>query len=333
MQQYLIGKNQAGQRFDKYLQKLLPGAPLGFLYKMLRKKNITLNGHKAEGKEILQSDDVVKLFLAEETFEKFGGRGLAGNGPDSGVSVKSYQKAYHDLQGIGVLYEDDDVLILDKPDGILTQKAEENENSLNEWMIGYLLESGSISPEELKLFHPSVCNRLDRNTSGLVLCGKSLAGSQALNEIIRTRGVRKFYRTICVGSILTDGLLKGSLKKDHTANTVAISAEGEQIQTAYHPIRNINGKYTILEVELITGKTHQIRAHMASIGHPVIGDRKYGDPAVNRMLEKRFSLRHQLLHAYRLEFPELDGVLAPLSGKKIIAPCPMLFHTISERID
>lgn len=350
-----INMNQAGQRLDKFLGKYLPKAPVSFFYKMLRKKNITLNGKRAEGKELLQLKDQVTLWLADETILKFGGY-LPGQGPADGQAMTEgsypdtealYRQAYKRLQGIKVLYEDAHVLILDKPAGVLAQQAREGDLSLNEWMIGYLLDTGAINSQELRLFRPSVCNRLDRNTSGLVLCGKSLPGSQALSELIRSRAVRKFYRTICVGKIETADFgaeteiqgymhIAGYLQKDSRTNQVMISQDepGDYIRTAYRPLQQYclcqpgTLCFTELEVELITGKTHQIRAHLASIGHPLIGDGKYGDTQVNQLLRQRFGLRWQLLHAYQLRFPALEGVLTPLSGRSIQAPLPTYFDAI-----
>ncbi|MDE5748393.1 MAG: RluA family pseudouridine synthase, partial [Acetatifactor sp.] len=251
-----IETNQAGQRLDKFLGKYLPEAPSGFFYKMLRKKNITLNGRKAEGREILQLKDQVTLWLADETILKFGGY-LPGrderageataqtNGIGADISAAQtaqvqmdrpgapdredvYRRAYRQLRGVSVLYEDAHVLILDKPAGVLTQQAKAGDLSLNEWMIGYLLDTGAINSQQLRLFKPSVCNRLDRNTSGLVLCGKSLPGSQALSELIRSRGVRKFYRTVCVGLPKAGdmGEIQGYLQKDSRTNRVTVSSRG-----------------------------------------------------------------------------------------------------------
>ncbi len=197
-----IKQNQAGQRLDKFLGKFLPEAPAGFFYKMLRKKNITLNGKKAEGREVLRQEDQVTLWLADETILKFGGFLLPPQSADPGDRKQTesellYSRAFEKLQGVTVIYEDAHVLILNKPAGMLTQQARTGDLSLNEWMVGYLLHSEALAPSELRLFRPSVCNRLDRNTSGLVLCGKSLPGSQALSELIRSRALRKFYRTLC----------------------------------------------------------------------------------------------------------------------------------------
>lgn len=369
MQSVSIGSNQAGQRLDKFLHKYLPEAQNSFLYKMLRKKNITLNGKKAEGKEILAVGDQVCFFFSEETFCKFSGLSFVTTEEKESKTVisgrsasETYRRAFFKLHGIGVLYEDNHALILDKPAGILSQKAEEKDLSLNEWMIGYLLENGSITEEELFSFKPSVCNRLDRNTSGLVLCGKSLAGSQELSRLIRERIVRKFYRTIVHGTIDRETELSGYLVKDKRTNKVTISqiSEGtfpvdssdsagseekkcqsvkttsdgnpsDYIKTIYRPLFTSNG-LTYLEVELVTGKPHQIRAHLAGIGNPLVGDYKYGNQQKNRPFKEKYKLNSQLLHAYRLEFPTLTGALSGLSGQKMTAPLPDLFKKIVKDI-
>lgn len=355
MQSVIIGPNQAGQRFDKFLHKYMPEAPNSFLYKMLRKKNITLNGKKAEGKEMLKEGDEVKMFFAEETLAKFTGSTQSAYSENTGVRscqtsplqklINQYKKAYDTIKGITVIYEDSHTLILNKPSGILTQKASDQDLSLNEWLIGYLLQNGSITQKELQSFKPSVCNRLDRNTSGLVICGKSLAGSQALSRLIHDREIRKFYRTITCGLLKDSELIEGYLVKNEKTNTVKVyPVSGKKpdtketlIKTAYHPLaqfsscngnRNIPGGLTYLEVELITGKTHQIRAHLASTGHPLIGDYKYGQKNSNGFFREQFHLSSQLLHAYRLEFPEMAGVLSGLSNQVIIAPLPACFTEI-----
>lgn len=333
MQQITIGPNEAGQRLDKFLHKYLPNAGTSFLYKMLRKKNITLNGKKAEGKESLSEGDVVRCFFAEETFLKFAGKEI------SGEDVTPYMEAYQGLTGIEVLYEDADVVVLNKPAGILSQKAKDTDLSLNEWLIGYLLDSKSISQTQLKTFKPSVCNRLDRNTSGLVLCSKTLKGSQYLSRIIKEHSLRKFYYTICEGSISEELLLEGYLSKNHKTNTVTVLAEKqdascEYIKTIFTPLAlgscddrtHTKGalQATLLGVELFTGKTHQIRAHLSSIGHPILGDGKYGGRAC-------FHLKYQLLHAHHVIFPE-DAEFPALSGKTIVAPCPKEFVQIATAL-
>lgn len=351
MQSVTIGKNQAGQRLDKFLHKYLPFAGTGFLYKMLRKKNITLNGKKAQGSELLALNDEVQCFFSDETFAKFSGReasGQEGSGSERGtqrprqqkasdVRLGEYAAAFKDLKGVKVLYEDEDFLFLDKPAGMLTQKAAAGDRSLNEWMIGYLLDGDPAFAQELETFRPGVCNRLDRNTSGIVLCGKSLEGLQYLGKCIKERRVRKLYRTICAGRLEEPITLEGFLEKDGAENKVrlgqALSSEDEgvplgsasYVRTVCRPLCAASG-CTLVEVELITGKSHQIRAHLASIGHPLIGDGKYGRESVNRRMREEYGLRHQLLHACQVQFPEeTSGAGGRLSRRIISSPCPQAF--------
>lgn len=325
MQEFVVTKQEAGWRLDKYLKKLLPQAASGFLYKMLRKKNITLNEKKAAGNEMIAAGDTVRLFFSEETYQKFSGK----------PSFRLYRKAYHELENISVIYEDDDILILNKPAGVLSQKAEKDDISLNEWLIGYLLEREEIIEAGLERFRPSVCNRLDRNTSGLMLCGKSVRGSQFLSEILRDRSLHKYYLAYVQGKIEHSITLKGYLKKEEEKNRSVIISEEEyqqaagaekryqKIETVIKPISYSEEKDCAkLEILLVTGKSHQIRAHLASIGHPVLGDRKYGWKPKGK---EDAVLKYQLLHAYRVEFPEREGAFGYLSGKSVTAPVPEFF--------
>ena len=321
MYQFTINSNEAGQRFDKYLHKLLPKAPASFFYKMLRKKNIVLNGKKAEGKEKLSIGDEISLFLSEETFLSF---------QDSLQKESEFIKAYQTLKDIQIVFENQNMLIVNKPSGILTQKSRDSDLSLNEWLIGYLLFSNAITRESLRTFKPSVCNRLDRNTSGLVLCSKTLKGSQRLSMLIRERKVHKFYRLFVKGSVEKEELLKGYLVKDELTNKVIISEtpieQGAYIKTRFYPVQKLSDM-TYLEVELITGKTHQIRAHMASVGHPILMDYKYGDHKFNEKYKDRFPAQGQLLHAYRLEFSKEESLLEG-AGPVFIAEEPSVFQKL-----
>ena len=316
MQEIIVSANEAGQRFDKLLAKYLNEAPKSFIYKMLRKKNIVLNGKKATGNEKLAVGDSVKLFLADETIEKF----------SKLIVVKTKAK-------LDVIYEDDNVLFINKPVGMLSQKAEAKDESLVEHIISYMLESGQLTEADLRKFKPSICNRLDRNTSGLVVAGKSLAGLQVMGELFKERTLKKYYRCLVKGKIQEKQYIKGYLKKDEATNKVSITpnevTDSLPIETEYEPIWS-NDQCTLLEVHLITGRTHQIRAHLASQNHPIIGDYKYGNRKVNDLYKEKYKLESQLLHAYRLEIPELDNELSNLSGKKFIAPLPGLFDKIAK---
>lgn len=351
MQSVIIGKNQAGQRLDKFLQKYLPHAGKGFLYKMLRKKNITLNGKKALGSEMLAVSDKVCCFFSEETFRKFSGAPAASPSENGSAAwaeecKKVYSGTFHDARAyydITILYEDADFVFLNKPPGILSQKAAPQDASLNEWLTGYLLAQNPGLEKELSTFRPAICNRLDRNTSGIVLCGKSLRGLQYLSECLKERQVRKFYRTICTGVLEEPLELQGYLSKNPLSNkaTVVKSADlakppgGETlfpIFTRCMPLAATE-EHTLLEVELVTGKSHQIRAHLASIGHPLIGDAKYGEMHENTRLRKKYGLSCQLLHACRIEFPETAKEPGKtLSGRSFLAPCPRSFIKLQNEL-
>ncbi|SHK39155.1 RluA family pseudouridine synthase [Hespellia stercorisuis] len=319
MREIEIASNEAGQRLDKMLAKYLKEAPKSFLYKMLRKKNIVLNGKKATGNEKLVVGDSVKLFLAEDTIAKFSGEEL---------------KIGKSTVKLDIIYEDADVVFINKPVGMLSQRAKDTDRSLNEHLLSYLKESSQITEQELKTFHPAVCNRLDRNTSGLIAAGKSLTGLQKLSEMFRERTLRKFYRCLVKGRVTETRKLEGYLVKDMRTNRVTVSEDagegndpGDYIETEYCPVAT-GRDVSLLEVHLITGKTHQIRSHLASIGHPIVGDYKYGDREVNDSFKKQYGLQSQLLHSYRMEFPVMEEQLSQLSEQIFVAELPKLFSEI-----
>lgn len=290
----------------------------------MRKKNITLNKKKMTGSEHLTEGDFIQLFLADETIEKFS------ESRPQGPVFRDQRTLAGKLQ---VLYEDEDVMFVNKPCGLLSQKASPGDISLVEYLTAYLLENGEITPEELRRFRPSICNRLDRNTSGIVTAGKSLRGLQVLSGMLKERSVRKYYRTIVYGQMKEPARVCGFLTKDEQHNKVWIGSEPSEgsapVETEYVPIQT-GAKHTLLEVHLITGRTHQIRAHLASLGFPIIGDYKYGDRKENDRLKKEFGLSHQLLHAYRMEFPEKTAELENLSGLIVRAELPKQFETIQK---
>lgn len=318
MKEIKISQTEYGQRLDKLLQKYLSQASSGFLYKMLRKKNITLNKKKATGKEILSQGDKIQIYFSDETFEKFR------------TPVKTVSKANGKLS---ILYEDEHILLINKPVGMLSQKAAASDISAVEEITAYLLNSKQLTEAGLQTFRPGICNRLDRNTSGILVAGKTLIGLKTMNQAFADRTIHKYYLCPVHGSLTEPIELDGYLEKNEATNKVKVWKEAGKnrypIKTKIQPLEK--GKVaTLLEVELITGKAHQIRAHLAADSHPLFGDFKYGNNKQNSLLKEQFGLTHQLLHAYKLEMPELSGPLAYLSKKSFQAPLPKKFEQIWE---
>lgn len=324
MKEITVTSRESGQRLDKYLIRYLPAAGKGFLYKMLRKKNIVLNGRRAGGNELLMEGDAIRLFFSEDTLAKF----MSSSGGE--------RRALPALSGAQIVYEDSQVLAVNKPVGLLSQKAEAGDVSLVEYITGYLLKTGSLSEEELRGFHPGISNRLDRNTSGIVLAGKTMAAAQRLAELFRKRSMEKYYLCLVQGVLAERRRIAGYLRKDENKNRVTVSPhpvkDGAFIETAYEPL-GYGGNCTLLKVELITGRSHQIRSHLASIGHPAAGDAKYGSTDLNKKFRSNFGLEHQFLHAWKICFPELSGPLAGLSGTTLTAPLPDKLNHILETLN
>lgn len=327
MREIIIGKNEAGQRADKFLSKYLCRAQKNFIYKMIRKKNITLNDKKMNGNETLVCGDSVKIFFSEETLSNF----TEEEGTHTGIRLPE-QQFVNFRQNI--IYEDENIILMNKPAGMLSQKAVPGDCSMNEYMINYLMESGAIPKSGRSTFRPAVCNRLDRNTSGLIIGGVSLPGLQEMSLALKERTLHKYYLCIVKGIIKQPAEIQGWLSKNEQNNKVKIYPTEQKntsyIRTGYFPVAS-NSRYTLLEVRLVTGKPHQIRAHLSSIGHPIAGDRKYGDEQLNQQMFQNYHLTSQLLHSYRLDFrdyiakrPELKN----LEGKVFFAPPDAMFQKI-----
>ena len=324
MRKLEISAKEAGQRLDRMLAKYMELAPKSFIYKMLRKKNIKLNGKKAEGNEKLQAGDEITLFLADDTIDGF----------------RQQKKETVEIQKkikLDIVFEDEDVLIINKPVDMLSQKADKNDVSLIEYLTDYLCKKDG--PSELQTFRPGICNRLDRNTSGLIVAGKSVQGLQWMNQLFRERELKKYYLCIVKGKIEKGSRIDGYLWKDGSHNTVTISREekpgADRIETEYEPLQSgvLDGKeYTLLKVHLITGKSHQIRAHLQSIGHPIVGDGKYGHKDVYKIFKKEFGLRHQLLHAWKLELDAPEYLPEKYHNQVFKAPLPKEFVRILKGI-
>ncbi len=320
MKEIKITVKEENQRLDKYLMKYFNKAPKSFIYKMLRKKRIKYNNKKAEGSEMLKDGDSLQLYLAEETMSGF-------------MEEKTVNVAERHF---GIVYEDENVIFVSKPAGVLTHPEKESDkNTLIDQILYYLYEKGEYTPSASSVFTPAVCNRLDRNTSGIIVAGKNLMAVQELNKAIQERKVDKMYIALVKGKVSDKGELTGYIKKDNGNNISSVSDKelkgSKKIVTKYKVI-NSSEKYDLLEIKLITGKSHQIRAQFSAMGNPLVGDRKYGSEVVNKYFRLNYSLNNQFLHAYKLVINIKDGGLSYLSKKEFVSPLPEPLNTIKKDI-
>ncbi len=321
MKEIIIGAGEAGQRLDKYLRRYLPSAGSGFIYRMLRKKNITLNAVKAAGSELLSEGDRIALYFSAETLEK-----LMAAESGSGASVRISEKDRQAFSA-GILYEDKDVLFLNKPAGLLSQSDDSGSLSACDLLTAYLADKGELTEDSARLYRPSAVNRLDRNTSGILICAKTYQAARVLSEEIKGRRLKKEYLTLVKGAVEAPALLTGWLVKDSRTNTVTLSKgrqeKASKVQTRITPLyRAADFGGTWIIAELISGKTHQIRAQLSAEGHPLAGDAKYGDRSWNGKLK----ITSQMLHAFRLTFPAEFPGLPALAGRIILCEPPSVFR-------
>ncbi|WP_317368273.1 RluA family pseudouridine synthase [uncultured Tyzzerella sp.] len=305
-----INKLNENQRLDKYLLKYLNKAPKSFIYKMLRKKNIKLNGKKAEGNEIIISGDIINIYLSDDTINSF-------------KEDKQINKTNQDFK---IIFEDKNIILCYKPINLVSQPDISNKNnSLNDQLIFYMHNKGEyiLSSD----FTPSICNRLDRNTSGIITFGKNLKALQSLNKAFKNNLIDKYYLTAVYGNVTQSGTIELYHKKD--GNKVVLSKKyipnSKKIITEYQPIANKDNK-TLLNIKLITGKTHQIRASLEHIGYPIIGDKKYNNNNFNH-----FNLKYQFLHCYKIHFKHQDEFLNYLSDKTFI--CKNMDNSFKNLLD
>lgn len=308
MRELHIGKNDAGQRLDKFLTKAVKGLPQSLLYKYIRTKKIKVNGGRAQQNQQLVAGDTVTLYIRDEFFD----------------TPEKDQSALANIRPkLSIVYEDENILLLNKRPGVLVHEdTAGGENTLILHVKAYLYGKGEYDPACEQSFAPALCNRIDRNTGGIVIAAKNAEALRVMNEKIKQNEISKFYLCAAHGVFKKKAdELHGYLRKDSANNQVTVSdkplAGGKNIITRYRVLSQKNGN-SLLEVELVTGRTHQIRAHLAHIGHPLLGDGKYG---VNRN-ERGRGYKHQALYAVRLRFDFADdgGALSYLRGKEFSIP-------------
>lgn len=304
MKEFYINKNDAGQRLDKYISKSVPLLPQSLMYKYIRSKRIKVNNKKSEISYRLQENDLVSMYINDEFFE---------------VTKPKYD-FLNAGKSLNIVYEDENIILIDKPSGLLSHPDEGNYTDTAITRVKrYLYEKGDYKPEEENSFAPALVNRIDRNTSGIIIGAKNAESLRILNEKLKNREMHKLYLCVVIGKLKNEsGLIEGYLEKNEKQNRVYVSEKGndktKHISTKYKVLGYKDG-LSLLEVELLTGRTHQIRAHFSYLGHPLLGDGKYGTNAQN----KNFGgYKKQFLYSYKLKFDfQSDaGILNYLNQKE-----------------
>lgn len=307
MKQFTVSKQEKGQTLEKFVRKQLPQIPLSFIYKLFRKKDVRINNHHEDRKVIINEGDIISIYISDDKLNEFSS--------DNKVIKPSLDVSKY------IIYEDDSIILINKPRGLLVQKDSSSNYALDDMVLSYLIAKGEYEPNSA--FTPGPSHRLDRNTAGIVIFGKNILTLQYLMNIMQDKSlIEKSYQALVKGKITSPGEINVPLKKNALNSLVtpsSIKDGGKEAVTIYEPIKNFND-YTLLNVRLLTGRTHQIRVHMAYINHPVVGDNKYGDFKLNKEFESKYKFKNQFLIAYRIKFATLKEPLSYLSNKEFIIP-------------
>ncbi|MBR2868683.1 MAG: RluA family pseudouridine synthase [Clostridia bacterium] len=308
MKSFSIAKNDSGQRLDKFISKAVPNLPQSLMYKYIRMKRIKVNGKRGEISQKLAVGDVIDMYINDEFF----------------APVKEHYDFLHASKNLDIIYEDENIMLLDKKVGLLSHPDEtEYNDTLITRIKRYLYEKGEYNPKDENSFTPSLVNRIDRNTGGIVIAAKNAESLRILNRKLKDRELEKYYLCVIHGTLKRkSGTLEGWLIKDEKKNKVAVFTQkrngAKEIRTKYSVIDEKKG-LSLVEVELLTGRTHQIRAHFSSIGHPLLGDGKYGTNELNKAYG---GYKKQFLYSYRLKFTFTSdaGILNYLNQKSFEVP-------------
>ena len=307
----IVNNKESGQTLEKYVKKVLSYAPLSFIYKLFRKKDIKVNGHWQKEKYIVNENDEINIYVSDSQLEEF---------------KKKFNFTPGDFVKQWIIYEDNNVILINKPRGVLVQKDENyNDKPLDQMVIEYLMFKGDYDPQNDLAFKPGPAHRIDRNTSGIVIFGKNHDSLSYLFELFQKHElIGKHYLCLVNGDIESEGEVDAPLRKNYDTKKVVVaplSSGAKTAKTIYHPIERF-GDFTLLDITLVTGRTHQIRVHMSYIRHHVVGDGKYGDFKTNNMVEREFGFKNQFLHASEVHFGELRKPLDNLSRKSFKAEMP-----------
>lgn len=311
----VIGPNEAGQRLDKFLRKYLKDVPLSAIFKGIRTGQVKVNGRKAKEKySLLEGDELLINIVSKEP------------------KKVEFIKIDTDLK---ISYEDENILLVEKKPNVLVHSDRNNgEATLTDMVLTYLSEKGDYQLEKEITFTPAPCNRLDRNTSGIVIFGKNFESLKLLNEMIRERKIKKHYCALVKGRI-KDGIHEAYILKNQDNNISKIYNTpikyGKKIAMEVKTVQS-DGLFSFVEIDLLTGRSHQLRAHLSHLGNPIIGDGKYGDKKLNSFFFNKFGLDYQFLYAFKLTFTECKDKLQYMENKTIAESLPPIFKKIKKDV-
>lgn len=318
MLELIVKKEESGQTLEKYTKKVIPLAPLSFIYKLFRKKDVKVNGHWKDKKYIISEGDLIRIYVTDSQLEEF---------------KKDTQVKIVDDISSWIIYEDSNILLINKPRGVLVQKDNSDSNALDEMVKYYLSSKGEYDPNTDLAFTPAPAHRIDRNTAGIVIFGKNIITLRYLAKVMQDKEIiEKSYLTLVKGVIEKTISIDSPLLKNSKTGLVSVSPLGKEAKTIVSPIKNYKD-YTLVNATLLTGRTHQIRVHLASIDHPIIGDSKYGDYSLNKEIEKKYGFKNQFLVAYKLKFNRLEEPLKYLLNKSFKIDLPNEMNELLLKIE